>query len=264
MREDGIVLAHDGSFPGFLCAVAEALNDEFRTGKLPTVRSATALAGLFEDIRPISRDDRRASALWARLARRAGIEAMMTALDAFSSDLEGADNAVAYALARLWKEGGSVLNALGDPLILLVEQAAARTRAEAHLMKGLVRFAELRDGSWYAGIRPDCELLHLLGDHFSERFPGMRWLIHDRRRGQALLHEEHGSWRLVEGFELEAPMGEDGHRLPLFSGQEAGLRDAWARYFESVAIAERANPALQANHLPKKYWPDLPELARPN
>jgi probable DNA metabolism protein len=260
MNEDSVVFEYDGSFQGFLCAVAEVLNDEIQTGRLRSVRSAKAPAGLFEDIRQVARDDRRASALWTRLARRAGIEAMFTVLDAFSSDLEGAPEALVYALARLRKEGGSVLNELGDPLILLVEQAAARTRAEAHLMKGLVRFSELRDGSWYAGIRPDCELLHLLGDHFSERFPGMRWLIHDRGRAKAILHEEHGSWKLVEGFELDAPTGEDGKPLSLFSGQEAGLRDAWARYFESVAIAERANPRLQANHLPKKYWPDLPEF----
>ena len=49
----------------------------------------------------------------------------------------------------------------------------------------------------------------------------------------------------------------------LYSEQEAELRKAWTRYFDSVAIAERANPKLQANHMPKKYWADLPELSRP-
>ncbi len=262
MQEEVIVLVHDGSFPGFLCAVAEALNEEAASGMLPRLRSAKALPGLFEERFPVSRDDARAAALWSRLARRAGEEAMLTALDAFSSDLEGADEAVARALARARREGGSALNELGEPSMLLVEKAAARTRAEAHLMKGLVRFSELSDGSWYASIRPDCEVLHLLGDHFSDRFPGMRWLIHDRGRGKAILHEAHGSWTIEEGFALSAPIGEDGIALPLFSGQESSLRAAWARYFKSVAISERKNPRLQANHMPKKYWPDLPELAK--
>ncbi len=263
MRVQGIALIHDGSFPGFLCAVAEALNEEAISGSLPPLRSARALPGLFEERRPVSRDDARAAALWSRFARRAGEEAMLKALDAFSSDLEGADEAVARALARLRREGGSVLDELSDPSMLLVEKAAARTRAEAHLMKGLVRFSELSDGSWYAGIAPDCELLHLLGDHFSARFPGMRWVIHDRGRAKAILHEKHGGWTLADGFELSSPAAAESGIGALYSEQEAELRKAWTRYFDSVAIAERANPKLQANHMPKKYWADLPELSRP-
>ncbi|HAE22402.1 MAG TPA: hypothetical protein DCG47_08800 [Spirochaetaceae bacterium] len=262
MNIDDSVLEYDGSFPGLLCAVAEALNEEASCGRLPAVRSEKALCGLFEDRRPVVRDEARAASLWKRLARRAGEEVMFTALDAYSSDREGVDEALVLALSRVWHQGGGALNELGDPSILLVEQAATCTRAEAHLMKGLVRFSELSDGSWYASIRPECSLLHLLGDHFSQRFPDMRWLIHDRRRAKAILHERQRPWTLVEGFELNEPKAEDGQALPLYSEQESSLRAAWARYFDSVAIAERTNPRLQANHMPKKYWPDLPELAR--
>ena len=40
---------------------------------------------------------------------------------------------------------------------------------------------------------------------------------------------------------------------------DASFRDLWKTYYDSVNIAERANPRLMANHLPQKYWRYLPE-----
>ncbi|TFG81697.1 MAG: DNA metabolism protein [Spirochaetales bacterium] len=244
-------LEHDGSFPCFLCATAEALNEVIAGRPSPVVSGPAIAEELFEQRETVARDDRRAATLWTRLERRAGNEAIRTLLEAFCSDLPGANEAVATAIARIWVEGACVLNDLGSPEILAVEKAAVRTRAEAHLMTGLVRFSGLSDDSWYSSIQPDCDILVLIADHFASRFPGMNWIIHDRGRHTAIIHRPEAGWKVVEGFALEGKLA--------WSDDESRLRETWSRYFRSVAIGERTNPRLQVSHMPKKYWGDLPE-----
>lgn len=273
-----VVYEYEGGFAGFLCAAAELINASKADGATPTrasfsVAAAVGTAGLFEERIGVARDDGRAAALWKRLTAKAGLEAMETIRAAFLSDLAGADGAAARLLARMARRGARALDELGDADAILVEKAAHRSRAEAHLMLGLVRLSELADGSYFASIRPDCDTLPLMGDHFAERFPGMRWAIRDRRRGTAAVHLPGAPWRLVEGFSLGGSAGAEASEGPSatpysvtpysatpYSATELELRAAWALYFKSVAIEERANERLQAGHMPKKYWDELPEF----
>lgn len=266
-----MVYEYEGGFAGFLCAAAELINATKADGASPTratfsVAAAGVPAGLFEERIGVARDDARAAALWRRLSAKAGLEAMETIRAAFLSDLAGADGAAARLLARMAWRGARALDELGDADAILVEKAAHRARAEAHLMLGLVRFSELADGSYFASIRPDCDTLPLMGNHFAERFPDMRWAISDRRRGTAAVHLPGAPWRLVEGFSLGGAAGDETAGGPAFpsatpySATELELRAAWALYFKSVAIEERANERLQAGHMPKKYWDELPEF----
>lgn len=271
-----MVFEYEGGFAGFLCAAAELINASKSGGASLAdaspgrssllVAAAGGAAGLFEERVRVARDDGRAAALWRRLSAKAGHEAMETIRAAFLSDLAGADGAAARLLVRMARRGARALDELGDADAILVEKAAHRSRAEAHLMLGLVRFSELADGSYYASIRPDCDTLPLIGDHFAERFPDMRWAIRDRRRGTAAVHLPGAPWRLVEGFNLNGAAGEEAAEGPSFpsatpySATELELRAAWALYFKSVAIEERANERLQAGHMPKKYWGELPEF----
>jgi len=249
------VFVHDGSAPGFLCAAAELLNARLSGGGTAefAVRGPAAPAGLFEERVAVPRDDGRARRLWERLRAKVGSEAAGTLLEAFLSDLPGADGAAAAMAVRLWREGTRALDDLAEPNAGLLEKASKRACGEAHRFLGLVRFAELSGGAWYARIDPDCDVLPLIAAHFAARFPLMRWIIHDGRRGKAILHECGPAWAPVEGFEL-SPGG-----LP-YSEDEIRLRGAWRRYFDAVAIEGRANPRLQASFMPKKHWKNLPEM----
>lgn len=251
------VLVHDGSFPGFLCAVAEALNARILRPDAPSprVKGPAALADLFENRERIPRVDDRARALWSRLTARVGEEPMVAVLHAFCSDLGGADEAAAALVARLWFEGSRALDDLSSGDARMVEKAANRTIHEAHRFLGLVRFAELKDGSWYARIGPDCDIILLIADHFADRYPTMRWAIHDGRRGTAILHDQGTAWTAVSGFQVAS-----GGELP-FSNAELALQEAWRKYFGAVAVMERANPRLQTSFLPKKHRANLPEFA---
>ena len=47
-----------------------------------------------------------------------------------------------------------------------------------------------------------------------------------------------------------------------YSEEEQQFRDLWLTFFDSIAITARVNPKLQAQNIPKRYWPDALEHAR--
>lgn len=254
----GRVLIHDGSFPGYICALCVALNErrDPRIGVLPELRGPAEGAGLFEESETVSRDDDRAARFLERLADRLGGSFPTNIPEAFCSDIPGIGTALAHAIERLWVVGEAAVDDLGDADMLLVERAANRTRREAHRFLGLVRFRELEDTSLYSAIEPDCDILGFIAPHFAARFPALRWAIKDEGRGKAVLHEADSAWTIVEHLEVETKGG----RLPLSEG-EGEIEGYWRSYFETVAIRERENSRLQASFMPKKHWKHLPEVS---
>jgi probable DNA metabolism protein len=126
-----------------------------------------------------------------------------------------------------------------------------------------VRFSELTDGSFYAAIEPSCDILGLIGDHFTRRFAPIRFAIHDTRRHSAILHEPGNSWTIIDGFALALPEKSstgadllDGH----LSAREKEIRAMWRRYFKAIAIGSRTNARLQLSKVPRKYRTGLTEF----
>lgn len=239
------VIRHDGSFPGFLCAVGDALNHTKAYKNPVRVRGPHSLPELFDQAIYAARDDDRAWAVLSRLQSRLGVEFCTHLLEAFCSTQDGADEAAAATCIRAWAQGPQALNNLTDTDIALFNAAAHTSRAKAHLYLGIVRFSELSDGSFYAPISPDCDVLPLIAEHFAARFPSMNWIIHDTGRQTAVLHHSGSPWVVADGFRIDHELG--------FSQAEHELRLVWKRYHHAVAIEQRNNPKLQQSKLPFIY-----------
>jgi probable DNA metabolism protein len=186
------------------------------------------------------------------LKAKIGGELQDAIAEAYLSEIPGIEDALAEYISIALKSGLALRDRLAERAPLAVEKAARKTRAEAHRFLGLVRFAELADGSLYAAIEPGCAILPLIAEHFSERLPGYVWAIRDLKRDEALFHEAGKGAVLERGLRLEGK--------PLLSDMEESIRAAWREYFARVSIEERKNPGLQASHMPKKYWKWLPEM----
>ena len=260
---------YDGSFPGFLCACAELLNEQILPFPGNTLQQDSSVVSqdeepsLFEERFPVPRDDERAARLWRRLEKRTGRTALRTIVEAYLSDFPEKDNCIAIMLIRLWREGPSTLQDLSSVEGIGVEKAARRSREEGHQFCGLLRFCELADGSLYGTIKPTCDILLLIADHFSERFNAYSFAIYDEGRQKALVHPCGGPWTITEHFlitdhraPLLSPRAEQG--LPV-SEQEREIQTFWRLYFDTIAIEERKNEKLQKNKMPKKYWNNLIE-----
>jgi probable DNA metabolism protein len=211
-----MTLVYDSTFAGFLTAVHHA-----RESGAAAIERENMEASLFSDSCFIRTDRQKAGALWLLIKKSFG----KSALDDYSS-----------------------------PSRVSLMKAAWRTRRELHMYQGILRFTELSDGSLYAIVQPDCDILPLMADHFSERYHAFRWVIRDRRRSKARFHET-GRGALLAG-DIDLGNNEDrGKRANsnIFSADELSIREAWKSYFRHVTIRERTNPHLQRSFMRKKY-----------
>lgn len=131
--------------------------------------------------------------------------------------------------------------------VLALEKAVT---GEAHLLKGFLRFQEY-DGLLAARITPKHYVLPLLRLHFCQRLPGEDFILYDATHGAALLWQKgRASYAQLD----EAPP------FPAISREEAAYQELWKRFYKTIAIAARENPALRRSLCPKRYWVNMTEL----
>lgn len=256
MNEGRIVYRFDGSFEGLLCAAAKAAGDGFGARAELGFAAGESGGGLFDTVIDAKSSRQAAREIWAHHSVPGKSPVLRACFEAYCSDLPEKDIHAGRVLAALIRGEKLSMDALSDPDILDVSRASTRSRSQAHKISGLVRFSELAGGAWYAGIAPDCDVLPLVAGHFSSRFSFQDFMIHDLKRSKALLNKAGSGCRMAYGISL--PAGMTVADLPC-TEMEALLRQSWARYFDSIAMAERKNSRLQASHMPAKYRDYLPE-----
>lgn len=163
---------------------------------------------------------------------------------------------------------------LREPCVMRVFELARAVQTEAHHYRMFVRLKELDDprphyedcisarqmeadweqGIMFCEIEPKHQVLALLGDHFSDRFPGMNFMIYDRTHRDCLVHRSCMRWVILQDVTLEEEMV---HR---YSEKEREYARLWKGFVNSIAIEERKNPRCQMNFMPKKYWKYMTEF----
>jgi probable DNA metabolism protein len=246
---------YDGSFEGFLCAVAECLEQGHRQPEF--VRDSEAVAaGLFTgENREVITVRAAALKFRKRFVEAASQEAFATARYAFHSQKAGIERLVWRYLVLGLEMGQRLAGMLAAEPVHSVNRIARHVSYEAHKFKGFVRFREVAAGFLYASIEPEADILELIAPHFAGRVGDRPWMIHDLGRSQAALFDLR-SWRLVRDVELTAEPG--------ITADEHDYAALWQRYFQHHAIAERHNPKLQQKHVPLRYRKHLPEFAPPH
>ena len=141
----------------------------------------------------------------------------------------------------------------------LVQDAAdadmARLRAmakavdrEVHHMHAFVRFRERRGAEglprFEAWFEPEHDILHRAAPFFRDRFAGMHWIIATPRGAAA--------WDGRELAFLEGPL-----QRPADDADDR--EDLWRIYYASVFNPARRNAAGMRQHMPQRYWKNLPE-----
>jgi probable DNA metabolism protein len=126
---------------------------------------------------------------------------------------------------------------------------AYRIWRETDRLRGLLRFRKDDRGRYIARCAPDYFVLPLLGDHFLQRFGDLSWAIIDEKRNLVLFRERGKMPVLAEAEIISA--GE--------SSRE-GWEELWKNYHRSVNNENRANPELQRQFMPRRYWKYLPEM----
>jgi probable DNA metabolism protein len=243
-----VILRYDGTFAGFLSAVALArergLRPEAITDREPDQQ------GLFAAVEEVETNRERAEELYLRIRRNLSPRALQTLRYAFQAGEPGREILLfRYLELGLGPQFGAML---AHENVMPVWKLARAVGREAHRYKGLVRFQHLDGDVWYAALEPDHRILPLIAPHFAARFADQRWIIHDPRRGEAVVFDPARREWAEAALEVTGP-------LPLTAGEHL-FRDLWKRYFDRLAIAERHNPKLQRQNLPLKHRRHLPEF----
>jgi probable DNA metabolism protein len=252
------LLVYDGSFDGFLCAVARCVSgadpaDGADSAAPRIVSMEERVPDLFSRELPLATDAGEARRFKRRFAAVAGPRELETLLLAHSSrDPLRHDLLLEYARATL-RAGGSVADRLGVPLVLAVQKMRNRVTWEIGKLLGFARFRKVGDGFWYAPVDPEANIVGFLGPHFADRFPDQRFLIHDTNRGIGY-HSVHGTGGIVDLRAMPQRLARS-----LAGDSEPLVQSQWQAYFRKIAIPERRNPRLQDRNLPRRYWSNLIE-----
>ena len=242
---------YDGSFEGFLCAVADCLEAGERQPEF-VWNGAVHAVGLFAgDIRDVATVRESALAFRKRFVRAVSQEAFATARYAFHSQKTGIEQLVWRYITLGLQVGGRLCGMLAEEPVHSVNRIARHVSHEAHKYKGFVRFRDVEAGFLYAQIEPEADILPFIAPHFVGRVGDRPWMIHDLCRHQAALYDLK-SWRLIRDIELTSK--------PTLAATEKDYAALWQRYFQRHAIAERHNPKLQQKHVPLRYRKHLTEF----
>jgi len=128
---------------------------------------------------------------------------------------------------------------------------------EAHRLMGLLRFApeETANGKRYiARCSPDYFVFPLLADHFSQRFGKTSWAIIDERRN-CILYSDQG-----EKPELCRTNADNHTDNTEQKNSDDEWKELWKNYHRSINNEARANPKLQKQFIPGRFWKYLPEV----
>jgi DNA polymerase len=119
-------------------------------------------------------------------------------------------------------------------------------RRDRHKMHAFLRFRDAGAGRFVAWYEPEHFILEAVAPFFVERFGSLVWSI---VTPIGSLHWDRETLRTAEA----------GRRadVPAHDAFEA----AWQGYYESVFNPARANAAAMRQHMPKKYWRNMPETA---
>ena len=178
----------------------------------------------------------------------------------------------------------SVATDFSDPDILRVKQLAQKVSKERERLMQFTRFQKGSDGeapkngdtsatdgaiysegtsadsapTYFAPVSPRYNALPLAIPYFRDRFRDQRWLIYDIKRRYGFYYDLHTV--------TEVTMEDDAHLVAgklddaMLAEDEKLFQSLWKSYFNSMAIAERINPRLQRQHMPKRFWHLLTEM----
>lgn len=157
--------------------------------------------------------------------------------------------ALLYELVWRMQQGEKrLIEVASDPLVYRLDLMAKSVRRDLHKMHAFLRFRQMDDPKgdehFVAWFEPDHYVVEAAGPFFVDRFASMVWTI---LTPKGSLHWDRKELRTgPPALRGEAP-GADAF--------EAG----WRAYYESTFNPARTNLQMMRQHMPRKYWKNLPE-----
>jgi len=246
--DSDLIYYYDGSFDGLLCCVFESYDK--KEIPLDILLANTSYSQLFSG-KTIRTDLQKASRVSASIPKKLGPSALHFIRHAFLTCLDQKELNILLFLRLGYSHGPSVMNMLTNDSVNKLFKAVKHLERESHLLTGFLRFS-IFNNVLVGTIAPKNFVLPLLVQHFCERFPEERFLIHDKTHGMGLIYQPYNS-AVIPVDTLEMPdVDEDEHTF----------RELWQLFYDTIAIQGRYNPKCRMSHMPMRYWKYMTEFDR--
>lgn len=201
---------------------------------------------LFTEYRDVETDAQKAQKVADTIRRRMGENSYRMIYQAALADApEKADCiyrvlAVGLSCHTDPRTARHLIERLQDANACRIFELSRKVQNEAHRYEGFVRFKELEGGILFSEIEAENQVLPLIGEHFSDRFPNECFLIFDHHSGDCLVHAARQRWFIWRGAGKELPGQLESWSG--FSGKRAGRENCGkdpAKYRQVEGSADR-------------------------
>lgn len=256
MNQEKTVLICEDSMEGIFTAVYDGWREAKGGRRVEVYTHAPENLEFFCTYRPIETDTVKAGKVMRTILMKLGVKNYETICFAAASACAERGTAIYQVLRKALGAGRGnerIMEALADPDVALVSKLHIKVWNEYHRYLGFVRFREIGGGALFSQIRPENDILAMLGPHFANRFPNENWIIFDEAREMALLHPKGEDCTIRSGVRLSQEYKDS------LAGREE-YEELWRAFVDSVTIKERKNPGLQQQFLPLKFRGNMTEF----
>lgn len=248
------IVIYDGTFEGLLSAIF----DIYELKLMPTAITTDTQSMLFGEQVLLVRDEHKSERVFNGICKYGRMATCDMLYHAFTSKAPTVELDIFRYLQLLFKLKRDVSGMMGESYILRVRQLQRKVTREAHRMLMFIRFEQAKDGTYFAPIAPQYDVLKIIVSHFKDRFNDQTWVIYDTARSYGV----HFDGKEVALITIDEPTFnlENGRLSPsLIADCELEYQHLWQVFFKGIAIKERKNMKLQQNFMPKRFWKYLTE-----
>ncbi len=246
---------YDGSFEGLLTAIFEVY--ERKADIVRIIPASQYQPDAFSEKIEIYPDETKANRVWKGLQKKLSVDGLTNVFSCYLSELPDREELILEFCRLVFASDDKVEENYGSPIVLRVAQIGRQLFREKHRFEAFVRFGQLQDGTFYATIDPDFNVIPLIISHFVTRYADQAWIIYDIRRKYGIYYDKTEVQEVRFDF---SPLAQPGNASPeTYDSREDLYQLLWQAYFKSVNIPARRNMKLHRKHVPIRYWKYLIE-----
>jgi probable DNA metabolism protein len=238
---------YDGSFEGFMTCVYEHYYSQQAAG---IYKKESYQMNMINPFTSVETSEEKFKKVYNGIQEKISPFSLGTVYQAFLAEEKNYEMDILNYLILGFKIGRQIDDVYVHDMVTPVRDAVKKLQNEKQLYLGILRFSD-KQGYLYAVFEPECNILSLLGNHFTDRMPEEKIIIFDRRRRQALFGQEK-EWKIVDEFEP-----------PIYlqnSKDQEKWEEMWKTYFVHIGIKERKNRRCQMKFVPLKVRKHLTEF----
>lgn len=201
---------------------------------------------LFARYRYVQTDMEKAVKVARSVRNKISLEAYNMIYSAALSCEEDKIDCIYHFLKLGFRYGASVVQMHGEDIVCRLFELRRNVSNEAHMFREILRFHDSEEGILIAKLHPKNQVLSLIAEHFSDRFPEEHFVILDEVHEMGLFHERGKQWYL-------SPLEQEILEKIWHHRGSTEYERLWKTFFKTIAIEERRNYKCQRNMCALRY-----------